>query len=54
MWIVSHNADKNKILKLSVFEKWIMYTFIRGIVMYVNFEFNVPLKAYSEVLIILT
>ncbi len=34
-----------------MFEKRILYTFIRGIVMYVNFEFTDPLKAYSEVLI---
>ncbi len=42
------NADRNKILKLSMFEKGILYTFSRGIVMYVYFEFTVPLKAYIE------
>jgi hypothetical protein len=25
-----------------MFEKWILYTFIRGAVMYVYFEFTVP------------
>jgi hypothetical protein len=30
-----------------MFEKWILYTFIRGIVMYVYFEFTIPLKAYN-------
>ncbi len=51
--VVSHNADKNKILLLSLFEKWILYTFIRdtGTVMYVYFEQTVPLKVYSEVLL---
>jgi hypothetical protein len=34
-----------------MFEKWILYTFIRCIVMYVYFEFTIPLKSYSEVLI---
>jgi hypothetical protein len=34
-----------------MFEKGILYTFIKGIVMYVYFEFTVPLMAYSEVLI---
>jgi hypothetical protein len=42
-----------KILKLSKFEKWILYIFIRGIVMYVYFVFTVPLRAYSGVLIFL-
>jgi hypothetical protein len=32
-------------------KKRILYTFNRGIVIYVNFEFTVPLKDYSEVLI---
>jgi hypothetical protein len=36
-----------------MFEKWILYYFIRGIVMSVYFEFTVPLKAYNEVLIFL-
>ncbi len=45
------NANKKKILKLSMFEKWILYTFIRGILIYVHFEFSVPWKAYSEILI---
>ncbi len=48
---VSHNADKNKIPKLSMFEKWILYTCIRGIVMYIYFEFTFLWKVYSEVLI---
>jgi hypothetical protein len=29
--------------------KWILYTLIRGIVMYICFEFTVLLKAYSGV-----
>ncbi len=49
--VVSHKADKNKFLNLSMLEKGILYTFIRGFVTYVYFEFTVPLKAYSEVLI---
>ncbi len=28
--------------------KWILYIFIRGILMYVYFQLTVPLKAYSE------
>jgi hypothetical protein len=34
-----------------MFGNWILYTFLRGIVMYVliYFEFTVSLKAYSEV-----
>ncbi len=35
-----------------MFEKWILYTFIRGTFMYVYIEYTVPLKVYSEVLII--
>ncbi len=31
-------------------EKWILHTFIRGIVMYVYFEFTIPLQVYSKVL----
>ncbi len=34
-----------------MFVKWILFTSIRGIVMYVYNEFTVPLKIYSEVLI---
>jgi hypothetical protein len=33
-----------------MFEKWILYTFIRGIVMNVYFDLTVPLKAFSDVL----
>ncbi len=51
--IVSHNTDINKILKLSMCEKWILYTFVRGIVMYVYFEFTVPLQSYSQVFFML-
>jgi hypothetical protein len=36
-----------------MFGNWILYTFLRGIVMYVYFEFTVSLKAYSEVKIFL-
>jgi hypothetical protein len=32
-----------------MFETWSLYTFIRGIVMYLYFEYTVPLKVYSEV-----
>jgi hypothetical protein len=32
-------------------EKWILYTLIRGIGMYVYFEYTVPLKVYSEILL---
>ncbi len=35
-----------------MFEKWILYTLIRRNVMYVYFEYAVPLKVYGEVLII--
>jgi hypothetical protein len=42
-----------KIIKLSMFRNWILYTFLRGIVMYVYFEFTVSLKAYNEVQIFL-
>jgi hypothetical protein len=34
--VVSHNANKKKILHLSMFEKWNFYTFIRGIVLVAN------------------
>ncbi len=34
-----------------MFEKWIFYTFIRGIVMNVYFYLTVPLKAFSDVLL---
>jgi hypothetical protein len=47
--VVSHNADNNKVLKLSMFVKSILFNSLRGIVMYVYFEFIVPLKDYSEV-----
>jgi hypothetical protein len=50
--IVSHNSDKNPIREISLFEKWILYTLIRGTVMYVYFWYTVPLKVYSEVIII--
>ncbi len=35
-----------------MFEKWIIYTVIRGAIIYVYFEYSVPLKVYSKVLII--
>jgi hypothetical protein len=35
-----------------MFEKWILNTLIRDIVIYVYFEYTVPLKVYLEVLII--
>ncbi len=43
---------KRKFFNYFCFEKLILYTFIIGTVMYVYFEYTVPLKVYSEVLII--
>ncbi len=36
------SVNKNKILKLYMFEKSILYTFIKSIMVYVYFEFTVP------------
>jgi hypothetical protein len=40
-----------KIFNQSMFEKYILYIFIRYIEMYVYFGFTVSLKAYGEVII---
>jgi hypothetical protein len=43
--VISHNADNNKVLELSMFVRLILFNSLRGIVMYVHLEFTVPLKA---------